>query len=155
MPSDRHPDAPAFAARHGLVWREKSGEWRSPNGITVVHRAPKSWAVCGWGWEADELTALRVAMARCDLPDALQAENEALRADAERLRELVAGMVKWADSRPGIEAPEDPDVLALCERVGFGAVMDSAARQWQRRDPLGAFVVGPCLATARRAVPRG
>ncbi len=45
------------------------------------------------------------------------------------------------------EAPEDAEVLALCERVGFGAVMDSAARQWRKRDPIGAFTIGHCVAT--------
>jgi hypothetical protein len=30
-----------------------------------------------------------------------------------------------------IHAPEDPEVRALCERVGYGAVMDSAFRQWE------------------------
>lgn len=43
--------------------------------------------------------------------------------------------------------PGDPEVLALCERVGFGAVIDSAARQWWLRDPLGAHLSGPCAGT--------
>ena len=46
-----------------------------------------------------------------------------------------------------IHAPEDPEILALCERLGFGAVMDSAARQWAIRDPVGAFFIGGCLGT--------
>lgn len=40
------------------------------------------------------------------------------------------------------EAPEDEAVLALCERVGFGAVMGSASRQWAMRDPRGFLCVG-------------
>lgn len=47
--------------------------------------------------------------------------------------------------RTQIMAPEDPEVLALCERLGFGAVMDSAMRQWIRRDPVGAFYIGGCI----------
>lgn len=43
-----------------------------------------------------------------------------------------------------IKAPEDAEILNLCLKHGFGAVMDSAARQWQQRDKIGAFVVGPC-----------
>lgn len=43
---------------------------------------------------------------------------------------------------------EDAEVAALCERWGYGAVMASAARQWARRDPLGALTVGPCRAVA-------
>jgi beta-galactosidase/beta-glucuronidase len=48
-----------------------------------------------------------------------------------------------------IHAPEDPEILALCERLGFGAVMDSAARQWALRDPVGALYIGGCLGTAK------
>jgi hypothetical protein len=46
---------------------------------------------------------------------------------------------------PGLKTPA---VLALCQRHGFGAVMDSAARQWFKRDPNGAHVVGPGAAIA-------
>jgi hypothetical protein len=56
--------------------------------------------------------------------------------------------------RLGIEAPEDAAVRALCERVGYGAVMDSAARQWRRQDPHGAFTVGPCVSSVRKALGR-
>jgi hypothetical protein len=54
-----------------------------------------------------------------------------------------------AFERDGIVAPEDAEVRALCERVGYGAVMDSAARQWPRAlapHGEGAFVVGPTRA---------
>lgn len=54
--------------------------------------------------------------------------------------------------RASISAPEDAAVLDLCMRVGFGAVMDSAARQWRKRDPKGAFTVGPCVLVAQRAL---
>jgi hypothetical protein len=49
-----------------------------------------------------------------------------------------------------ISGPEDAEVLALCELYGFGAVMDSAARQWTRRDPVGAFYIGGALGYPRR-----
>lgn len=45
--------------------------------------------------------------------------------------------------RQGEAAPEDGIILQLCERIGFGPVMDSVARQWRVRDPDGAFTVGP------------
>lgn len=48
-----------------------------------------------------------------------------------------------------VRAPEDVGVRALCEVVGFGAVMDSAARQWFLRDPVGALTVGPTAGTVR------
>jgi len=56
--------------------------------------------------------------------------------------------------RLSIIAPEDAEVLALCERVGFGAVMDSAYRQWRRRDPMGAFLVGTCAGMVRSDAAR-
>ncbi len=40
-------------------------------------------------------------------------------------------------------AAQDAEVLELCKRIGFGFVMDSAARQWKMRDPSGALTVGP------------
>jgi hypothetical protein len=39
----------------------------------------------------------------------------------------------------------DPLIKELCEKHGYGAVMDSAQRQWQLKDPVGCFTVGPCL----------
>ena len=50
-------------------------------------------------------------------------------------------------ARLSITAPEDAMVRELCERFGYGAVMDSAARQWREKDPDGAFSVGPCVGT--------
>jgi hypothetical protein len=61
----------------------------------------------------------------------------------ERMRE-VFDLLDWKGERVGIQAPEDAAVGALCERWGYGAVMDSAARQWRRKDPSGAFLVGAC-----------
>ncbi len=50
-----------------------------------------------------------------------------------------------------INAPEDVEVKALCERIGYGAVMDSAARQWFLKDSVGALTVGPCAGLIRDA----
>lgn len=50
-----------------------------------------------------------------------------------------------------ITAPEDAEVKALCERIGYGAVMDSAARQWFLKDSVGALTVGPCAGLIRDA----
>ena len=47
-----------------------------------------------------------------------------------------------------ISAPEDDHVKHLCERYGYAAVMDAAARLWARKDSMGAFyVAGECLAS--------
>jgi hypothetical protein len=43
-----------------------------------------------------------------------------------------------------IDAPEDPEIKILCERIGYGAVMDSVGRQWAKKNPGGAFALGPC-----------
>jgi len=51
-----------------------------------------------------------------------------------------------------ISAPEDAEILVLCERVGYGAVMDSAARQWRRKDPIGAHTTGAAVQTVKDTV---
>lgn len=51
-----------------------------------------------------------------------------------------------------IHAPEDAEIFQLCERIGYGAVMDSAARQWRRKDPIGAHTTGAAVATVQRTV---
>lgn len=62
------------------------------------------------------------------------------------------------DRAKHIHAPEDPMILALCERIGFGAVMDSAARQWRNspsHDGIGAIsahTTGACVGTVRKTV---
>lgn len=68
---------------------------------------------------------------------------DSLKSKIKRMSELLA--LCDGRHRIGIQAPEDPAVLALCERHGFGAVMDSAQRQWARKDPVGAFTIGPCV----------
>lgn len=66
----------------------------------------------------------------------------ALMADNARLAE--AKSEAWERAQR-VKAPEDAEILAICERIGFGAVMDSASRQWILRDPIGAFYIGGCL----------
>lgn len=48
-----------------------------------------------------------------------------------------------------INAPEDAEIEALCERIGYGAVMDAASRLWMRKEPSGAFLIGGCVGTVR------
>jgi hypothetical protein len=82
--------------------------------------------------------------------------NQTTRDDLAKLLKLVE--IFWdalelidAGERDCISAPEDAEVKELCERIGYGAVMDSAARQWRKKDPVGAFTVGPCTYLARDA----
>ncbi len=51
-----------------------------------------------------------------------------------------------------IHATEDAEIAVLCERLGYGAVMDAAARAWFLKDPVGAHTCGPAAATVRRTL---
>lgn len=61
-----------------------------------------------------------------------------------RVQELEEGRAS-AMLRRHMRAPEDPQIEALCERFGYGAVMDAASRLWARGDSLGAFFIGGCI----------
>lgn len=55
----------------------------------------------------------------------------------------------WADYERELAAA----VLPLCEKYGFGAVMQAASDLWRQRDPSGAIALGECYGVleARRA----
>ena len=72
------------------------------------------------------------------------------------LPEVVAGLREAVDEqtkaraqhwlRRTMTAPEDAEVEALCERCGYGAVMDAASRLWARKPyGSGAFYIGGCI----------
>lgn len=48
----------------------------------------------------------------------------------EWVREAAQRLDRRVDA---VHAPEDAAVLKLCERIGYGAVIDSAFRQWERK----------------------
>jgi hypothetical protein len=114
----------------------------------------------------DDLLPREWELLRQDLPDLLAA-LDAARAEAGALRErvetLTAALVEAEDvfelcdpdgGRLTIHAPEDAAVRALCERIGYGAVMDSVARQWRSKSirdggGIGAFTTGPCVGTVQ------
>ena len=73
-----------------------------------------------------------------------QTENGATLPSSD-LFDLLRMILNDSKDRENLRAPEDELVAALCERIGYGAVMDSAARQWRKKDPVGAFLVGPCI----------
>lgn len=77
-----------------------------------------------------------------------EAERDALQAENARMRE-VDGWQTMARAqhflRRNMNAPEDPHVAVLCERYGYGAVMDAASRLWARKDGIGAFYIGGCI----------
>ena len=53
-----------------------------------------------------------------------------------------------------IFAPEDAFIQELCERIGYGAVMDSASRLWMRKDPVGAHIIAGCAGTIRHIIEK-
>lgn len=77
-------------------------------------------------------------------------------ADVIEAAPVVIEALEWLESRridairraEAINAEEDAAVLALCEKHGFCAVIDSACRQWTTKVPYGntaAFFVGGCI----------
>lgn len=72
------------------------------------------------------------------------------------MRDRTEGAIIAATELPAMrryQARLDAAVLELCERYGFGAVMQSASEQWRQRDPVGAIALGECYGTieTRRA----
>ncbi len=97
----------------------------------------------------------------------LLAEVDRLTAERDRYKAALGECVRVFElcephePSDAIQAPEDPLILELCKRIGFGAVMSSAARQWSRitelngcpvDGDLSAFVCGPCRATVRNVL---
>lgn len=39
---------------------------------------------------------------------------------------------------------EQCDVIKLCERSGYGFVMQQASQAWRKIDSMGAIMTGPC-----------
>lgn len=102
-------------------------------------------------WQAqDDIAKSRVACMAAEADrDRLAAANAALEAKVAGLREAVDEQTKaraqhWL--RRTMTAPEDAEVEALCERCGYGAVMDAASRLWARKPHgSGAFYIGGCI----------
>jgi hypothetical protein len=76
--------------------------------------------------------------------------REALLTAAEEYRIMLLDSVVKVG--PNWECPEDPEIEALCERLGYGDVISRAAYLWQRKDQIGAFVQGPCLGTVQSSL---
>jgi hypothetical protein len=64
----------------------------------------------------------------------------------------LRSMLTQSKERATLTAPEDTEIERLCQRLGYGAVMDAAARLWRRRDPVGAQLIGGCIAVIERAL---
>ena len=81
--------------------------------------------------------------------DKIIAERDAVKTDANTLAEMLSDSLNNDEPRT---APEDIEIEALCLRLGFGAVLSSAARLWARRDDNAAFTLGSCRALIRSAL---
>lgn len=74
--------------------------------------------------------------------------------EIEKMVELLEGSLEVRN----FEAPEDTEVKALGERIGFGALLDAAVKGWHQSakengyPPGGAFTVGNCHATVESAL---
>lgn len=75
--------------------------------------------------------------------------------------EEVKGMVEILERSLHVrdfEAPEDAEVKKLGERIGFGALLDSAVKGWHESakekgyPPGGAFTVGYCHSTVESSL---
>lgn len=94
---------------------------------------------------------------KCSGIEELKLEIGKLRAALEQARELLELCDPSGKRAEHIHAPEDEFIRNLCERVGYGAVMDSASRQWRSRDELGALgahTCGPSVSSVRLGLKR-
>lgn len=58
----------------------------------------------------------------------------------------------WYDKRQWFfgEIEAMKTVLTICERWGYGNVMEVISLAWQDKDPTGALTVGPAMGTVKR-----
>ena len=49
--------------------------------------------------------------------------------------------MSWQGNTLGVET-----VRMMCETLGYGFVIRQAQKYWAKKDPVGAFAIGPCLA---------
>ena len=71
----------------------------------------------------------------------------------EAAQAQVAALRDALDSAlPEVDSCHWPAVQAVCEQVGYGVVMTTAAALWRGIQPGGEFYVGPCQATVDAAI---
>ena len=132
---DLKADALAFNMMLSIV-----NEWHRQVGIDEVMKTKLTRAI------ADTVAT------RCVREALAAALREAVAADRKRYKEFQE-FISFIDGdgvrAKAIVAVEDAEVAALCECIGYGAVMDSAARQWFLKDPDGALTVGPTASHVR------
>lgn len=100
-----------------------------------------TWPHCGCN--STQGNHCRAPSVRADLSPALAVPEVAALVEAANWQ-TKARAQHWL--RRNMSAPEDAEVEALCEKYGYGAVMDAASRLWARKPyGSGAFYVGGCI----------
>lgn len=76
--------------------------------------------------------------------------------ELKAIRDALAELLGLQDSAiclkvraENINAKEDEVIKQLCEHIGYGAVMDSAARQWYLKDNLGCHTTYHCFGVVK------
>ncbi len=89
----------------------------------------------------------------------LQKENKRLQAEVENLLELRAFMkenLELAKRRAEVIEDDRLDhiIFPLGAQMGYGAIMDSAARAWYIKDPNGSHTIGGATLVAKNLVAK-
>lgn len=100
----------------------------------------------GSHWEGCEETHWDCKIAK------LERQLAAAEGDAEEAVALLRMADISGERARNVHAPEDEETKELCEKWGYGAVIDAAARLWYLKDDCGAFAYGPCVATIRHFI---
>lgn len=159
-PRDVHDDMPGLTALEVIEgWKQHSERVEAERDAAIIaqRQTHDKW-LSDYGILADRCKRAEAESAALrERVESLKTEgceiNRVIRERMARLEEAIrdatGGHEYWDRN---ISTPEDIEVFALCERHGYGAVMDSASRLWARKDPKGSFVVGTCRVFARRAL---
>ena len=57
--------------------------------------------------------------------------------------------IMWMDVSDGIHKSHQKEVVKLCDRLGYGYVMNQASQAWQSKSN-GALMVGPCKKSTKK-----
>jgi predicted nuclease with TOPRIM domain len=96
------------------------------------------------GWNKTWKESLNIANAEIAQ---VKTENQKLRETLYETTQVLQQEYENIVKRIDIKAPEDLAVKELCEKHGYGAVLDSTARQWYLRYGNSSQVTGECMVT--------
>ena len=70
----------------------------------------------------------------------------------DKIIERMLELLKMCDTTHLVSPAIAHEIKRLCEIHGYGAVLATAQRQWEEKDPRGCFTLGPCKATVKAAL---